>query len=317
MVRFFRILIFFLAVGIANLNAQNITISASTDTTHYKVGDFIRYQLEIKYDKSISVKNPTVKDSIKVLDFIEQLPSEKVELDGKITEKLNFIFSKYDSAEVTIPSIKVFYTIGGDSSVKYLESPEVRILVSTLPVDMQKDIADIKAPISIPLPWWIILLVIIIIVGLILGGYFLVKYYKKKKLLKSNILPQIEIPPHEIALTELNELKQKKLWQSGLVKEYHTEITGIVRKYFEHRFNFNALEMTSAEIMGVISYLEDSKPITETADNFFRNADLVKFAKFEPLPEVNEEMMSQAFEIVNNTIKKPNVEAPGENINVS
>jgi hypothetical protein len=102
-----------------------------------------------------------------------------------------------------------------------------------------------------------------------------------------------------------------------LVKEYHTEITGIVRKYFEHRFNFNALEMTSAEIMGVISYLEDSKPITETADNFFRNADLVKFAKFEPLPEVNEEMMSQAFEIVNNTIKKPNVEAPGENINVS
>jgi hypothetical protein len=317
MVRFFRILIFFLAVGIANLNAQNITISASTDTTHYKVGDFIRYQLEIKYDKSISVKNPTVKDSIKVLDFIEQLPSEKVELDGKITEKLNFIFSKYDSAEVTIPSIKVFYTIGGDSSVKYLESPEVRILVSTLPVDMQKDIADIKAPISIPLPWWIILLVIIIIVGLILGGYFLVKYYKKKKLLKSNILPQIEIPPHEIALTELNELKQKKLWQSGLVKEYHTEITGIVRKYFEHRFNFNALEMTSAEIMGVISYLEDSKPITETADNFFRNADLVKFAKFEPLPEVNEEMMSQAFEIVNNTIKKPNVEAPGENLNVS
>ena len=317
MVRFFRILIFFLAVGITNLNAQNITISASTDTTHYKVGDFIRYQLEIKYDKSISIKNPTVKDSIKVLDFIEQLPSEKVELDGKITEKLNFIFSKYDSAEVTIPSIKVFYTIGGDSSVKYLESPEVRILVSTLPVDMQKDFADIKAPISIPLPWWIILLVIVIIVGLILGGYFLVKYYKKKKLLKSNILPQIEIPSHEIALTELNELKQKKMWQSGMVKEYHTEITGIVRKYFEHRFNFNALEMTSAEIMGVISYLKDSKPITETADNFFRNADLVKFAKFEPLPEVNEEMMSQAFEIVNNTIKKPNVEAPGENLNVS
>ncbi|MBX3008960.1 MAG: hypothetical protein KF816_13160 [Melioribacteraceae bacterium] len=316
MVRIFKILVFFLLFGSLNLNAQNITISASTDTTHYKVGDFIRYQLEIKYNKSIRITPPPIKDSIKVLDFIEQLPSEKVEIDGKITEKLNFIFSKYDSAEVIIPSIKVFYKVGGDSATKYLESPEIKILVSTLPVDMQKDFADIKAPLTIPLPWWLILLIILIIVSLILGGYFIVKYYKRKKLLQSNILPQVEIPPHEIALTELNELKQKKLWQSGMVKEYHTEITGIVRKYFELRFNFNALEMTSAEIMGVISYLEDSKPITETADNFFRNADLVKFAKFEPLPEVNDEMMSQAFEIVNNTIKKRNTEVSGEISNV-
>jgi exoribonuclease R len=43
------------------------------------------------------------------------------------------------------------------------------------------------------------------------------------------------------------------------------------------------------------------------------NADLVKFAKFNPIASVNEEMMIQAKEIVNHTIPKVR-EAEGQNV---
>lgn len=302
MVKLFRVIFVLILFVFGTSRAQNISVSASTDTTVYKVGDFIRFTLEMRYDKSIKVELPPIKDSIKVLEFIQRLPSEKSEVDSKIIEKHTFLFSKYDSAEVIIPSLKVYYSSIADTSKKFLETIPITIVVSTLPVDMQKDITDIKAPIKIPLPWWIILLIIVGAAALIIGAYFIYNYIKKKKSSKVITVPEIIVPPHETALAELSELKSKKLWQSGAIKEYHSEITGIVRKYFENRFQFRALEMTSAEILGVLSFIEEGKPVVDTSNNFFTNADLVKFAKFEPMPQINEDMMSQAFEIVNKTI---------------
>jgi hypothetical protein len=58
-----------------------------------------------------------------------------------------------------------------------------------------------------------------------------------------------------------------------------------------------------------LKLVRDAKQILEQTDKFLNNADLVKFAKFVPIASVNEEMMSQAKEIVNNTIPKESLRA--------
>jgi len=305
MVRNLRSVLIILFFSLPILRAQNISVSSTTDTTTYKVGDYIKYQIEIKHDKMISVNLPSVKDSIKVLDYIQTLPSEKNEADNQVIERYNFVFSKYDSANVTIPAITIEYIYGRTISKKLIKTNPVTITIRTLPVNAQEDIRDVKDPMRLPLNWLLILAVALIIVLLIGLLYYLYQRYKKKKALKENMLPEIKIPPHEIALAHLHELEDKKLWQNGFVKQFHSEVTGIVRQYFEERFNFRALEMTSAEILGVLSYTEVGKKVVQTSDNFFSNADLVKFAKFEPMPKVNDEMMNQAYEIVNQTITLP------------
>ncbi len=294
----FIILFFFLTV----LKAQNISVSATTDTATYKVGDYIKYQIEIKHDKVISVNMPSVKDSVKVLEYIQTLPSERHEVDTQVIERYNFIFSKYDSAKVTIPAITIEYITGRTISKKLIKTNPVTITIRTLPVNAQEDIRDVKDPLKLPLNWLLISAIAVIVLLLLGLLYYLYKRYKKKKALKEDILPEIKIPPYEIALAHLHELEEKKLWQNGLVKQFHSEVTEIVRQYFEERFNVRALEMTSAEILGVLSYMEEGKIIVQTSDNFFSNADLVKFAKFEPMPKVNDAMMNQAYEIVNQTI---------------
>lgn len=302
MVKFFKFLFAAALFSQSLLLAQNISVSATTDTTKYQVGDYIKYNLELKYDKNVKVQLPPVKDSVKVLEFIEQLPTDSSQVDSKIVKKYHFIFSKYDSSQVTIPSLKVEYTVGSDTTKSFLATNPITILVTTLPVKANEEIKDIKAPMKLPLNWMLIILFVVLGIALLVGTYYLYKYYKKKKAVKENIVPEVIIPPHEIALSELKALDEKKLWQQGLIKQYHSEITEIVRKYFEHRFNFRALEMTSAEILAVLSYIPDGKKVESIAENFFSNADLVKFAKFEPMPKVNEEMMQQAYEVVNTTI---------------
>ncbi|MEW6702751.1 MAG: hypothetical protein AB1298_08520 [Bacteroidota bacterium] len=294
---FLLLLIFF-----NTFRAQNITVSASTDTNSYKVGDYIKFQLELRYDKNVKTEMPPVKDSIKVLEFIQALPVDSSEENSKIIKRYNYFFSRYDSSQVTIPPLKIFYTVGSDTTKKFLASNPITITVKTLKVNSREDIRDVKEPMNLPLNWLLIALASFVVLALLVAAYFLYRYYKKKKAIKENVQPEVKIPPHEIALAKLSELEQKKLWQNGLVKQYHSEVTGIVRQYFEDRFSFRALEMTSAEILAVLDYLEEGKKIVETSNNFFSNADLVKFAKFLPMPDVNEEMMKQAYKIVNQTI---------------
>ena len=302
MVKIFRFTFLLILFSQTFLLAQNISVSATTDSSKYQVGDYIKYQLELKYDKNVKINLPPVKDSVKVLDFIEQLPADSSQVDSKIVKRYNFVFSKYDSSQVTIPSLKIAYTIGSDTIPKFLATNPITILVTTLKVNPQQDIKDIKDPMKLPLNWWLIILITLLAIGVLVAAFYAYQYYKKKKQAKENVVPEVIISPHEIALSELKTLDEKKLWQQGLIKQYHSEITEIVRKYFEHRFKFRALEMTSAEILAVLSYIEEGKKVENTAGSFFSNADLVKFAKFEPMPKVNEEMMSQAFEIVNITI---------------
>lgn len=304
MVKFLRsILICLLFTSVIN-NAQEMSVSASTDTISYIVGDYITYTIEIRHDKNFAVYVPSLKDSVKVLDFIRALPVEKKNVDENIIEYHKFIFSKYDSGKVTIPPIKITYTKYKSGNKLFISTNPVSIVIHTLPVNTQEDIKDVKEPIKLPPNWLLIALIILLSIGLIVGGYYLFRYYKKKKEGKVEDIPEIKIPPHEIALNQLHQLEEKRLWQQGMIKQYHSELTEIIRRYFEDRFNFRALEMTSAEILAVLSYIEESKPIVGIANSFFSNADLVKFAKFQPMPSINEEMMAQAFQIVNDTIPK-------------
>ena len=70
------------------------------------------------------------------------------------------------------------------------------------------------------------------------------------------------------------------------------------------------MELTTTESMLQLSSIKEAEKISELTFNFLTNADLVKFAKFQPLESVNNEMIVQANDIVQNTI--PQEPAPVE-----
>lgn len=50
-----------------------------------------------------------------------------------------------------------------------------------------------------------------------------------------------KLPPHQAAMKEIERIKNEKVWQKGLPKEYYTELTDTLRTYIKDRFGFNAL----------------------------------------------------------------------------
>ncbi len=309
-------ILFILFLVYSNLGfAQSISAKASVDSTVYLVGDYIHYRVNVNYDKSIKIIPPVIEDSLKNVDLIKVNNPVYAENNGRKSASFDFILSKYDSADVTIPPIDIFYRVGkdtmsqagidtADATLKHVQTNPVKFAVRLVKVNLQKDIKDVKAPQKIPLDWKIIILWILIALIVLGVSYYLYKRYKQKKSNQPVIKKEIKLPPHVIALNSLNTLDEKKLWQNGKIKEYHSEITEIIRRYFSERFGLHALELTTSETMELLRTTKDTEIIRDITESFLNNADMVKFAKFSPLGSVNEEMMKQAVEIVEKTIPK-------------
>ena len=134
-------------------------------------------------------------------------------------------------------------------------------------------------------------------------GICLYRHYKKQHVAKNE---EVEIqdtrPAYEIALERLNAIRQEKLWQKGRPKDYHTALTDVLRDYIRRRFEINATEQTSAEVLQAIQpCLKEQKESFVLLQNILQLADLVKFAKYHPLIEEDEKSLSRAYSFVENT----------------
>lgn len=283
-----------------NLLAQEISVTASTDTTDYMIGDQIQYSLFIKMNKDVYIINPFFRDSLKNIDVLEiSDPVAEENEDGK-SVKYNCVLSRFDSAQVTIPPIKIEYRTKADSALKFVLSNAVTFNVHRMNVAMEEEIKDIKPPIRL-FDYLFIIYILIVIIVLVIGYFIYRKYFKIK--------PQTEIKPtaekislHQLTLRKLEQLDKEELWQKGFVKDYHSKITDIIREYFEKQFGLPALERTTTESLKLLSKHPQGIKVIDITSQFLSNADLVKFAKFTPLENVNREMMTQAKDIVKKTV---------------
>ncbi len=308
MVRRISLAVLHVSVLSSTALSQGITAKAFIDKTQYQVGDYIHYSIQVGCDTGTVVHPPLIADSVKTVSILQTEKPVEAANNNAVTVTYNFILAGYDSEGVTIPPIPVFYQIPGKAALDSVVTNPVSFTVSTLKVNLQGNIKDVNGPLKIPLNWlWIALWVLVAL--LVLGAaYYLYRRYKRGAGNPQQVAAAPALPPDEIALNSLRELEKAQLWQNGMIKEYHSTITEIIRRYFEGRFGMAAMELPTSEAVELLRKQRGSEPVVETTYNFLSNADLVKFAKYTPLGPVNEEMMQQAYEIVNKSRQKPNPE---------
>jgi len=148
-------------------------------------------------------------------------------------------------------------------------------------------------------------LLVIVIAGLIV--FFITR--KKKTAPVVIFKPKPKRAAHLIALEELEQLKKEKLWQQGLIKDYYSRLSGIVRTYIENRFDIPSVESTTYETMQLFRKKPVPKQTLELLQELLELSDLVKFAKAKPLPSEHDHSMNLAEAFVKNTIPDAAAEA--------
>lgn len=298
------LLLFILILTLPSI-AQDVKVSAKLDKTTIALGDQTILRLSVIAPVKSIVTFPMLTDTItSKIQIVESGTSDTlVDANNPSLQTLNrtYTITSFEAGLHMIPGF-TFKTKDGE-----LKTEALPLEVSAVQVDTTKAIFDIKQPLAVSysfFDWlrdnWYWLAGAVVMLGLLV---YLVYYLKKRKV----IVPEVqqpkkpELPLHVETLNKLNSLKERKIWELDRVKEYHVELTDILREYLEKRYGINAPEQTSDEIFESTRNLEIDEQSRGKLRQVLVLADLVKFAKASPNASDNERSIENAIDFVTGT----------------
>lgn len=290
-------------------HGQDVTVSASFDTSRIYLGDQTWYSVLIEQPDNIKVRIKPLKDSlIKNIEILSGPVNDTADIgQGRLRLTSKYLITSFDSGYYKVPP--TYAEIISESGIKrfYSDYSLLEVLrVKITPPDTAAKIFDIIKPYRAPLtageilPW---LLLAILIAALIRGAIWAFKKFRKTKIITEPVINPD--PAHIIAFRDLEKLRDEKLWQMGEVKLYYTRLTEILRQYLENRFGVFSLEMTTSETLDALVKTGFKKDESyQTLKTILNGSDLVKFAKYKPESSDNEDHFKNAWKFVETTMQK-------------
>lgn len=299
-----RIYFFYLFLFLmAGMRAQ-VQVDIKLDSLQLFIGQQTDLTLSVTIDANQKLVMPDIKKGQELIPDIEVVtvgnPDTAVLNDGKrLTVSQAFTITAWDSAFYYLPPMQV--TVDG----KTYDSKSLALKVYTVDIDTLH--LDRYFPpngiMELPFLWeeWqmvmfgsLLFLLMLVCMGVLYyhvkHGKPIVRFIRRKK----------KLPPHQVAMDEIERIKSERKWAEEDSKEYYTLLTDTLRNYIRDRYGFNAMEMTSSEIIERL-IAENNQEALDELREIFRTADLVKFAKYSTLINENDANLVSAIEYVNQT----------------
>lgn len=312
--------------------AQQPVVSVQMDSTYVIFGSPMTFHLQaiVPEDQPILFPQQVLQqggieafdDSARYLLELDDFEAPHVDTvqntNGMLTLQQDLTVYAFDSATLYIPPFE-FVTSLGDTLRTNSLALKVFVPFEEVEVDPSKfcDLKDVQDPefVLMDYIWWFI--IPLVVLALLAAGWFGWRYWQQHKKDAPVVLPaEKSVPAHIQAMQALDELDAKKLWQNGRDKQFHTELTDILRFYIERRFDVQAMEKTTDEILDELYELSESqKASLNNLRQILQLADLVKFAKYKPLPDENQLSFMNSRMFVEQT-KKVEIEEPQNNESV-
>ncbi|HLV51691.1 MAG TPA: BatD family protein [Flavobacterium sp.] len=277
-------------------------VTSGVDSTEIKIGS--AFQLTIKADAS---KNSEVvfpdQQMIGVFEVLEQSPIDTLLTNERMELIKKYTLTQFDSGSYTLPRLSVY--IDG----KNHQTDLFDITVHTVEVDtLKQPMYDIKTQVEATADtekMWNYLIAVLLCITSGIATYFIIKRIQNKNLTEEDLYKT----PLEKVSKKLQLLDAKRLIINGDVKSYYSEMTDLIRDYIEEVFEIPAKESTTSELIQHLLLTIKSKKIKlskETVNDLKRvlqTADLVKFAKSEPMnSEIEQDR--KASEVISVSIDK-------------
>jgi hypothetical protein len=296
-------MIFFCAVclffTVAAATAQDVTgavdmprPSAEVSEREIRIGDRVKLKVTIPSGGAEEVRFP-------------ERPADTGEFSFYGSEKIGQVFGGprgrvytlgiYTTGTHVVPPVEVRYRNKGAEDWRTVLSNQVPVEVRSVITEQDRDIRGAKGL----FPYrgtgrylWLFLVSAALIVAFVLrrrsGGAGLSSARKR-------------LTPYRAAMRALRALEQERFPEKGLIKEYYSRLSGIIRTYIEDRFGLRAPEMTTEEFM------EEARASGELdntqkhlLNEFLVHCDMVKFARYGPTPEE----MGRSFSSAENFIEQ-------------
>lgn len=290
-----------------------VQVSATADSSRIMIGSQFHLQLTAK-QKALAgwrINFPIVADTFNHFEVVSRSKIDTVTDNSSTTYTQTITLTSFDSGYWQIPPFRFDLISNSSGQVSTDSSAAIGIAVNTVAVDTTQPFKPIKSLRSVPWSWRDYLKYILFGIGILALLIILFLYFRHK--------PKKTIPtpapsgetPYERALKKLKQLEQEKTWQQGQVKLYYSNLSDTMREYVAAQYGIMAMEQTTDEFLRSIREIPILNQQKEKWQHLLQTADLVKFAKLQPLPEEHVACLQLAYEILEWT--KPRTDGNHQN----
>ena len=283
------------SIGAVPLAGQ--TIRTTIDTATVTVGDRITLSVTVEHDASARVVWPDSVD-LSPLEVVSATLREPRTAAGRTTSTADFSLAAFELGELEIPAFDVTVE-QADGSTATLRTDRFGVEVVSVGTDEGGDIREIRGPVTIPVSVLRVGLIALLFMLLGAGANALLRRLRRRP--DRDDGPSVGPPPrpaHEVALEALERLAASTMLERGQVKEYHIQLSDILRRYVEERFHVHALEMTTSEILVGLRRVGVEGSFADGLREVLDRCDMVKFAKVRPEPGLSRELVELARDLV-------------------
>ncbi len=246
-----------------------------------------------KQNDTLMILTPWEMDTVKVTKPKKGGPG-MLDLKGSIK------IAPFEEGIYELPPIAVL-RMTPDGIADTLVFDPMRLEVKTMPVDTATFVPhDIKGQMRYPvtfreiLPW----IGLAVLAGLLV---WLIVYLIRRYIRKSDPAYAHRDPAHIVALRKLDKYRGNKMWAPEQQKAFYSGVTDVIREYMSARYEFGAMEMTTAEIFDEMKSKDAPAELLDEVKDLFERADFVKFAKFTASDEDNAKALPTAVKFVTET----------------
>ncbi len=282
----------FLIVFSIAFSQDSVSVKASVDRGEILIGEPIQLMFEVKLPLGSQAAWFPL-DSILHFEFVEKGIIDSVTTISDRSFRQHLIVTSFDSGRWVIPALPL--TLNGK---KYF-TDSIPVTVNFSKFDPKQDYHDIKDILAVDNPYtnyiaWILS-------GLTIVSALLFLYFVTRKKI-TRIAEQkstLRISPYEEAMKSLEELKSRRLSETGLLKLYYTCLNDILRLFVSRKLQITTMEKTNEELIMQLKGLNIPNDQFSLLVQALRMSDFVKFAKYRPDEEDNQ----RNFEIIKSSIE--------------
>lgn len=264
-----------------------VKMRVSVDKGEITLAERLALTIEVTAQAGVDVEMPPFGDQLGEFGIRDFRDEVAVPVEGGRRWRQVYDLDIFVSGEYTIPGMTARFVDrrkGDENVVEGEISTEPFAVTVTSLMEGTFDptqFRDVKGPVRLPVSraamwmWWL---------GGGLGGLTIVVLLVAWLIRRARRpAPEIIIPPHEWAFDELQRLIDDQLVEQGLVHEFYSRLSMIVRRYIEKRFGLTAPELTTEEFL--VEVQRDTRlPFDHRGSlgGFLQACDMVKFARYEP-----------------------------------
>ncbi len=296
------------------LGGAPIEVIVGLSSESIELTDFLIITVRVEHSEAVRVEPPYLSEAVYAPLLLIQNPEEDLfwsEKQNRVIQTWVYRFEPMKSGEFALHPFRVFFRLESERKPQMENWPVYKIEISEIPyrvtsvdINDQSDIRDVKGPIQ---PEYDYLPLILSVSGIGVLLFLLWLGVRIRMHFQDKGLSVVETIDYLLeSLRRLKKLEDKDYISQQQYDRLHVELSAVLRYFVENRFGLKAREQTTEEFIREIRYSPHfDREQQAILQQFLELADLVKFATYDPGSEASREAMKTIRYFIEST-GKPN-----------